>query len=195
MGGFSMRCMRREYQGVLRLPRTLAVVSLLVCAFYGAVALVNEEARDIGILVTLTGLAICLGFVGVYFVLSDEKWLLRHTEFGRALALLGDAQQLRRQIDEEARAAVYGGDHFSLLKHWLILALPRADRLNPYGVCFRPVPKMAIAHIYLEAEPEEPGEFKIKIICHAAEYEIFVWETKDIAALRAWMDVQEIERP
>lgn len=193
MEGFSIKCMRREYQGVLRLPRACAVIFLLVCIFYGAVALVDDQARDIAVLIVLTGLAICLGCVGVYFVISDKKWLLGHTCFGNALSSLGDAHALSSQIDEEERTAFYSGDHFSLLGHWLILALPRAARLDPYRICFQPVPKAAITNIRLEEE--EPGEFKLKIACTAGKYEISVWETKDIAALRAWMDIREIERP
>lgn len=194
MEGYSLKCMRREYWGVLRVPRICAVIFLLIGAFYGAVAVVNEQARDVGILVVLTALAICLGCLGAYFVISDEKWLLFHTNLGKSLAALGDARRLMNQIDEEARTAFYSSDHFVLLRHWLILVLPQACPTDPYRIFFRPVPKKAISHISLEAVPEEEGLFCLKVTDSTREYSVYTWESQDVDALRTWAGIQEIEQ-
>lgn len=184
--------MRREYRGVLRVVGTLIAVLLLSCALQGIIAAVCEETavRRASLLGAMVCLILCLGVAGFYFVVSDDKWLLRHTPFGHALARLGNAAKLRDQIDQAVRTPLYRCDQFLLLPGWMILVRCQGCQTDPLRRCFCPLPQNAISQMEMEKDQEDTG-YNVTLSCAGIRYGLYVWDVQDLMELRKWMEVLE----
>ena len=195
MKGFSLRQMRKEYGGALRLCVGVMVSLWLAGACFGALfsAMHTEFPTALAALGVL--LAASLGNLGVYLILSDEKRLIRKTPYGWALATLGDPKEIMEKIDQDAlRRCEYHGS-FTLLQNWLILQVPFGWRFEPRRVCALPIPRSSIQSIKVlgERNTGDPEERRLRLISSRDTYEFFSFQQQDVDDLRRWME--EGERP
>ncbi len=192
MKSYSISRMRKECQMIYHLLLAEAVIMLTFCAVCGALwkVLYQAEAKE-SLIFTGVSLVLSLFLLGTYFLVSDEKWMLKHTLYGKTLTRLGDARTLMREIDSEAEAMDYECASFALMRHWLVLyqiALPQSKRIQS-----RPIPINHLVRIGWKRETREDNAgFWVRFVTgDGEEWETFVWETADIEALRQWGASQE----
>ena len=193
MAGYSLRQMRREYRAVIRLPVMGLVALLLSSALLGAWgATVRDDLSQSRRVLFAVAAALCLGLLcaGLYLVFSDEKWLLRHTAYGRTLARLGDAKGLIRQIDDEALRADYDRS-FALFGHWLVLYLPHRTRLEPRGFQALPVPRGDVRG--MAVRPIKDGEYEMTVLTRQGDYTLALWDRQELEAMRRWISAGRTE--
>lgn len=195
MTGYSERQMRREYRAVLRFPAVCAVLTLLAAAVFGAWGVASGDGGKWheALMVCGVALCLCLACLGAYLLLSDKKWLLRHTLFGRALqAFDGGAAKLAPQLDDEARRRMrYEGNHFDLTENWLILYQRRPIRLDPRRVCAYPIPKEDVQGVSLRQN--QGREKALTLRTRRGQFSFSVWDQKEYVAILAWIGTQEIK--
>lgn len=192
MKSYSISRMRKECQIIYNLLLAEAVMLLVFCAVCGALWKVVYQAESKGALI-VTGifLVLPLFLLGAYFLFSDEKWMLKHTLYGKTLTRLGDAPTLMREIDSEAKEMDYECASFALMRHWLVLyqsALPQNRKIQS-----RPIPINHLVRIAWRRETKEDNAgFWVRFVTSdGQEWETFVWEDADIEALRKWGASQE----
>ena len=193
MKGYSLRRMRKEYGGVLRLLLMGFSALMLSSALSGAVLKAchaGEKTIVTAALLSLIAAALCLG---AYLIVSDEKRLLRKTAYGRALARLGDAEALMREIDREAGTSCEEYGSFALLHSWLMVYYPDRSPIDPYRVCCRPIPRKAVRFIGVVRQDGQRGaeERTVRISCEMGQFDFPFRQTRDLDALRRWMEKRE----
>ena len=182
--------MRKECQTTYRLLLAVAVVFLIYAAVCGALWKVLNEGETKNDSLIFTGVFLALSFylLGSYFVMSDTKWLIRHTLYGKTLTGLGDAPTLMGEIDKEAEAMDYECAGFALMAHWMVLYQDaRQGKRGGVQIQSRPIPLSHIAGISWSRDSDEDNAgFWVRIAANGAEYPLFVWEIADVEALRQW---------
>ncbi len=190
MKSYSVTRMRKECQGTFCLFLVTAVIFGLESAIFGAMWKVMDYAETEDTLLLICGfLGLSLFLLGGYFVVSDPKWMRKHTLYGKTLAGLGDAETLMREIDREAEAMLYECHSFALLKHWLVLYENASRRTWGFAhIESRPVPIYHLVRIAWSRDQkvENVGYWVQIETSQGQDYEMFVWEQADIEALRAW---------
>lgn len=189
---YSMRQLRREYAGTLRLLRVLLLSSfgaaVLLCwvVYIGKAAHTPADVRTF----SLIPLAAFFVLLGLYLVLSGPGRMLRRTPYGRFLTALGDPRQLMRQIDEEARDAE-DYPNVALLKSWLILYFLDRPQKGPGRVCAHPVPVESICAIELW---HEKGGVWMRVLEKDGEAgRVFISGKEECRAVTQWLKAQEIK--
>ena len=190
MKSYSITRMRKECQGTYRLFLVIAVIFGIESAFFGAMWKVMDHAETgDALLLICVFLGLSLFLMGGYFVVSDPKWMRKHTLYGKTLAKLGDAETLMREIDREAEAMLYECHSFALLKQWLVVYENASRRTRGFAAIeSRPIPIDHLVRIAWSQDQhvENAGYWVQFEIAHDADVEVFVWEKADIEALRAW---------
>lgn len=191
MKPYSVARMRKECQTSYRLLLAAAVAFLIYAAVCGALwkVLNDGETKDDSLIITGFFLVLSFFLLGGYFVMSDTKWMIRHTLYGKTLTGLGDAATLMAEIDKEAEAMDYECAGFALMSHWMVLY--RGARQWKWGgvqIQSRPIPLNHIGRIsWSRASDEDNAGFWVRIAAvNGAEYLLFVWEIADVEALRQW---------
>lgn len=192
MKSYSISRMRKECQMIYHLLLAEAVIMLIFCAVCGALwkVLYQTETKE-PLIFTGVFLVLSLFLLGAYFLFSDEKWMLKHTLYGKTLTRLGDAPTLMREIDSEAKEMDYECASFALMRHWLVLyqsAMPQSRKIQS-----RPIPINHLVRIGWRKETREDNAgFWVQIVTgDGQKWEVFVWENADIEALRQWGASQE----
>ena len=185
--------MRKECQVIFRLLISQAVLNLAFAAVCGALwkVLENEKAP---LIFTGVFLALFLFLIGSYLAVSDTKWMLKRTLYGKTLSSLGDAETLMGEIDKEAQGMEYECAAFALMDHWLVLYQPASPKTwGMAQIQSRPIPVHHIARIGWGRDTnEENGGFWVRLVTtDGEEWETFVWENADIEALRQWSAIRE----
>ncbi len=194
MTGFCVREMRKEYRGVSRLYAGTAMLFLLAFACIGVIMRVREA--DIRFRWLLIGLdiVVVLGLLGVHFLLTDERNLLKKTPFGDAVCALGDPQDVMRQIDGSAVKRFELYPSFALTEGWLILFYPNGWKYEPRRVCARPIRKGDIrsTEFIPEGQLDGSGRMLIRVNCSSgASCAFYIYQRKESDNLRAWLREQE----
>ena len=197
MKSYSIKRMRKECQVIFRVLVGEAVLNLLFSAVFGALRKVlnNGESRTPLIIAgVFLVLAVLLG--GLYLVVSDPKWMMRHTAYGKELARLGNVEELIKEIDAEAEKMDYECARFALMRHWMVIYQWSNEAVAGTGAIRSiPVPSRQISRIaWAKDGNDENNGFLVHVYTVSGEeYEIFAWEQADIEALRQWGAIQEKE--
>lgn len=194
MKSYSIARMRRECQTLFRRLLTQAVLNLVTAAVFGAMYRVLDiENTKAALIMTGVFVALSILLLGIYLVLSDSKWLLKHTEYGRRLERLGNAQTVMEEIDREALRMEYEGAQFALMEHWLVLYQWSARAVgSPGTVKSYPIPKQQVKRIaWARDTDQENGRYLVRVETEDGMYEIIAWEQADIQALSQWGALQE----
>ncbi|MBQ9264758.1 MAG: hypothetical protein IJ189_11220 [Clostridia bacterium] len=197
MPQFSLKQMRAEYEDVLFTYRW--VMFLILCSVTVLTWLIYIPHRDqtyqpflllISMAVPLAAAAMLLG---VYLVISDRAWLMRHTPYGKALSAYGNARERMDQIDAEA---FYADKHpnVMLLQSWLILFCPerKKNSLGSRSCCACPIPVKAIDHI-LFSKDAEGGMWMTVWATSLKLRRVYIWDQEEGAAVMQWLRTQEIK--
>lgn len=195
MKRYSVTRMRKECQTIYRMMLAEAVFSLVFSALCGALWKVLDDGETKApLFFTGVFLVLSLFLLGMYFVVSDEKWMIKHTVYGKTLLKLGDAETLIQDIDREAEAMDYECTAFAIMPHWLVLYQPSS--LRKWGevqIQSRPIPASSIVRIGWDRETQEEnaGFFVHITTADGAVWRTLAWENADIEALQRWSALQE----
>ena len=190
MQSYSITRMRAQCRTLFRPLIVLAAVNLLFASLFGALWKVMDAGEDrVSLIFAGVMLALFLLEIGIYLVVSDIKWMLRHTLYGKILAHLGNAEDLAAEIDKEARRMVYEGRQFALLENWLML-YHRSFR-SAWGtgsVETLPIRKKQVRRITWEKESkEENAAYLVRVFtANDSQFTVSAEEQADIQALRQW---------
>lgn len=190
MKQFCLRQMRREYRGMLRTCVGTAIVFMLCFALLGAISAVKHVEMKFVLILIGIDLFIALISLGAYLILSDPKWLLKKTPFGRALYTLGDPAAVMADIDRAAEDFYEHHGSFILLRGWLILLLPDGWQMEPYRMSGYPIQRGEIQEIRLlpDTSPADPEERHVRLTCSAGTEDFYLYQQQDLDALRVWME-------
>ncbi len=206
MKTYSIMLMRRERIPTLSLIVLCAGICLTFAAYYGALWMVGKE---ISLILTGVCFLLFMFFVGLYFLATDEKRLLRKTLYGRALmqyamkngpfAQQKDAEKaamaLMNAIDREAQSMLYECSGFALMEQWIILyGKPPVSSIFKGALTAHLVPREAIRRItWKAAGKEENSGFQVRIWVEGnpEPHRILTYEQASIQALRQWGASQE----
>lgn len=190
MKDFCLRRMRKEYQGMLRTCTGTAVVLLLCFALLGAVSIALHVPTEQLLLLLGIGLVVLMMCFGAYLILSDPKWLLKKTPFGRALCALGEPGALMAEIDQAAEAFFEHHGSFILLRGWLVLLLPDGWAMEPYRLGGCPIRRGSVREILLlpDSDPNDPQERHVRFVWTEGTEQFYVYQQQDLDALRGWME-------
>jgi len=194
MKDFSVRQMRSEYRGVLRLIVGAFVSVLLAASLMGALLAARHAESAVMLTSGALLLVLCLAALGAYLILSDEKHLIRRTPFGQALTRLGDARSVMREIDQSAMQRCERRGAYALLKDWLIIYRLDGWRMDRRRVCACPVPRGSIRAILVlpERNPDDPQERRVLVTGdNGVQYSFSCFQQQDVDALRNWMRGEE----
>ena len=196
MKNYAILRMRTECRAYYRLILGESVVLLVTAALCGALwkALDHGSAAPLimsGVLAALSAI-----LLGAYLVISDPKWMLRHTCFGKTLSRYGEIEKLISEINRDAENMDYECSGFALMRRWMVIY--QSAPLKTWGmaqICSCPIPKAYIQRISWEKETEEEnaGYYVYVTAENGMQYSLFVWEQADIQALQAWSAVQETQ--
>ena len=186
--------MRKEYRGVTQIAFNALVFTLMAFAVLGiGMQVMGVDIRLRLIAVALNPIAV-LAFIGAYYILTDEKNLIRNTPFGQSLSALGEPRDVMRQIDESAlkRYEFYGV--FILLEDWLILYYANGWKYDRNRTCAVPIPRDSIRAVEVlpEYDPKDPKKRTIRLVTEdgiSREFEIY--QQQAVEALRDWLKEQE----
>ncbi len=190
MQSYSITRMRAQCRTLFRPLIVLAVADLLFASLFGALWNVMDAGEDrTSLIFAGVMLALFLLEIGIYLVVSDKKWMLRHTLYGKILASLGNAEELAAEIDKEARRMAYEGRQFALLENWLML-YHRSFR-SAWGtgaVETIPIRKNQVRRIIWEKESAEENTAYLVCVFTANDlhFTVSAEERADIQALRQW---------
>lgn len=193
MKDFSAREMRREYRGVFRLLLGIFTVLMLCCAMLGAVLTAKGASESILLIASGIMIALTLGMLGLYLIISDPRRLLGKTPYGQALARLGDAKEMMEAIDRDAEKRCEPHGRFTLLAQWLILYQPHGWYFEPKRQCALPIARQSIdaVHALPPDNPYDPQEFRVCLSCGEEQYVFRCYQKQDLDALRAWIGEME----
>ena len=194
MTGFCVREMRKEYRGVSRLYAGTALLFLATFACLSVIMRVRDADIRFRWLLIGLDLVVVLCLLGVHFLLTDERNLLKKTPFGDAVCALGESWDVMRQIDESAMKRFELYPSFALTEDWLILFYPNGWKYEPRRVCARPIRKKDICST--EFIPEGPldgsGRMLIRLNCSSgASCAFYIYQRKELENLRVWLREEE----
>ena len=193
MRNFSIRQMRREIFGAVRIFLWAFTALMIAAGAFGAAAIAALHWDESKILL-LSGVMLCmaLGALGFYYVFTDEKRLIRSTIYGRFVRQLGEPKEIMRIIDENAMKSFDSHETFALTPDFLIIYVAMPWKYEKNRSCALPLPKEGIEEmILLPADPAGKDCKRIGVLCRGAQYTLTGLEDEDIASLRAWIGERE----
>ncbi|MBR1585908.1 MAG: hypothetical protein IJ662_10235 [Clostridia bacterium] len=185
MRGYSVRRMRLERRAWLLTFRFTITLFLIAAALCGAAAIHADAGyrKQDETLISALFLALALFSAGLYFLLTDEKQLLRRTRYGKALALWGDAKQLAQMIDRQAVGADAYEGRFLLLSDWIVLY---QGGTGGRPVVSLPIPRQGIQTLNVGPGTLSTGGELSIVTRHGDHFTQYLDDPRDILALAAW---------
>ena len=191
-----MKRMRAECRGTYRVLLGGGIAFLAMASLFGALVLALPEEEPPDFLLPGAFFALALLCLGGYLLVTDPKWMLRRTRYGKALAALGDADELMAQIDQEALRMDYEAAMFALMPHWLVLYDSDPFSARWMGaVESLPIPRHQVKRLAFEKDSEEENSrYAVHVFLYSDFHlTVYAWERADIDALRAWGAVRETQ--
>lgn len=209
MKSYSVERMREERKPVMQTVMAGAVVSLLAAAVSGALWRVwDDRENKSALLVTGVFLSLFLLWMGLYFLISDEKRMRHTTLYGHTLMRLwfheglsgneayqGGVKPIIAEIDAEAQNMLYECSGFALMRHWLVLYVHQPSRLSVKGtLASLPVRKRDVLRILwnlADGRENSPLEARIWVAGSETPWLVRVCEQADRLALDQWIALPE----
>ena len=197
MKSYAIMRMRTECRVFYRLLVGESVVLLTTAAICGALwKAIDREASAEPLIMAGVLVALSVLLLGAYLVISDPKWMLRHTCFGKTLSQYGDSKALMAEIDQDAEKMDYECSGFALMRRWMVIyQCAPPSTFGAAQIRSFPIPKANIRRISWEKQSDEENAGFIVYVSavDGTEYSVFIWEQADIRAIQAWSAVQETQ--